>query len=86
MEKSKFQPKDFPEILICSEPSFDLKEINSLGYSHSWNYIRGRSVSNNILSLTGNQSQLREGFKLRQVLQVETNHPEMPLKVRLCPD
>ena len=41
VKKSRFEPQLFPEILICSEPSFDLDEINALGYSDSWNYFRG---------------------------------------------
>ena len=76
MERSKLQPEHLPEIIVCSEPSFDLKEMNSLGYSQSWNYIHGLEVSKNILSLTGNQTQLREGFNM-DLKNLNLNHLQM---------
>ena len=41
-EKAKKGPEHFPEILVCPEPSTDLKELEKLGYgANFYSYAKG---------------------------------------------
>ena len=35
------QPKDYPNILLCPFPSFDISQLNKYGYSEAYTYCKG---------------------------------------------
>ena len=42
-EKRKMNAQDFPEIILCPEPSIDINSVKSRGYFNTVGYFRGRS-------------------------------------------
>ena len=39
--KRKMRPEDFPEIILCPEPSIDINALRSRGYLNTVGYFRG---------------------------------------------
>ena len=39
--EQKLQPKNFPNILLCPFPSFDLSQLQKHGYSEGYEYCKG---------------------------------------------
>ena len=58
--KRKYKPEDFPEILLCPEPSIDIQALKSLGYTSKESYQAGfddNEFSSQFLGWTGNNSE-----------------------------
>ena len=53
--QGSLKPSHFPNILICPRPSFDLGELQSLGYEHSHDYTMGVSPFYHSDGWIGNQ-------------------------------
>ena len=56
LSQDRLKPSHFPNILICPIPSFDLGELQSLGYEHSHDYTMGVSPFYQSDGWVGNQS------------------------------
>ena len=54
--QTKLKPEHFPNILICSYPSYDLEELQSIGYDHSYDYSSGLSKEGDLIGWRGNNS------------------------------
>ena len=55
--QTKLKPGHFPNILICPYPSYDLEELQSIGYDHSYDYSSGLSEEGNLIGWRGNNSE-----------------------------
>ena len=55
--QTKLTPGHFPNILICPYPSYDLEELQSIGYDHSYDYSSGLSEEGNLIGWRGNNSE-----------------------------
>ena len=56
LTKDRLKPWNFPDILLCPIPSFDLRELQKLGYEHSHDYTMGVSPFYRSDGWLGNQS------------------------------
>ena len=56
MIQTTLKPEHFPNILICSNPSYDLEVLNSHGYDHSYDYASGLSSEGDLVGWRGNKS------------------------------
>ena len=56
LSQDNLKPSNFPDILICPVPSFDLEELQRLGYEHSHDYTMGVSPFYQSDGWIGNQS------------------------------
>ena len=58
-EKRKMNPEDFPEIILCPEPSIDINAVRSRGYLNTVGYFKGRYNSSDLqlISWGGNTSE-----------------------------
>ena len=54
--QASLKPSNFPDILLCPIPSFDLGELQKLGYEHSHDYTMGVSPFYQSDGWLGNQS------------------------------
>ena len=56
--RRKLAPEDFPEILLCPEPSMDVGALNSKGYDGIGEYFHGLSgVWETFIGWSGNKSE-----------------------------
>lgn len=55
--QTKLKPGHFPNILICPYPSYDLEELQSIGYDHSYDYSSGLSEEGNLIGWRGNNTE-----------------------------
>ena len=55
--QTKLKPEHFPNILICSYPSYDLEQLQSIGYEHSYDYSSGLSEEGDLIGWRGNNSE-----------------------------
>ena len=58
LTQDRLKPSNFPDILICPFPSFDLVELQRLGYEHSYDYTMGVAPFYQSDGWIGNQSAL----------------------------
>ena len=63
-EKRDISGEDFPEIMLCPEPSFDLNALKSIGFKGPANYFEGRLPANTRwINFAGNKSENIQNIK-----------------------
>ena len=69
--KQKMGPGDFPSILVCPTPAFDIFKLRKYGYHHSFDYARGKIQHSKVIGWTG-QSNLPPGEVMANVSVLKT--------------
>ena len=73
-ENRELMGEDFPEIMVCPEPSFDLQALKSIGYQGPADYFRGRRNKRRTFNWAGNMKSKNMKKVLGQISTLKNCH------------